>query len=333
MAHDLTQREDGTTEFFSAVTRGWHNLGQLTDRQLTAAEAIKEAQLDWEVEQVPVYHQVEGELEALEDQYLVRRKDNHRALKVMSNKYQLIQNAETFAFADEIIGSGQAVWDTAGSIAGGRVVFMQVELPGHLFLKSNPDDKTVKKILFLNSHDGSKALTGMITPVRVVCQNTLNAALANHSNQFKVYHRKNFQAKKSEAAKILELASAYYDDLQTVMDSLAEQQVTKSYVDGFVTALFPSAKEGEELATRTENRRQQIADLFSTGRGNNGENKWDLYNAVTEYVDHHSVGRLTGTRQNRSDAFVNVESEARFERAILGSGAGLKQRALDLLLN
>lgn len=331
MAHDLTQREDGSTEFFSAVTRGWHNLGQLTDRQLTAAEALKEAQLDWEVEQVPVYHQVEGELEALEDQYLVRRKDNNRALKVMSNKYQLIQNAETFAFADDIIGSGQAVWDTAGSIAGGRVVFMQVELPGHLFLKSNPDDKTVKKVLFLNSHDGSKALTGMITPVRVVCQNTLNAALADHSNQFKVYHRKNFQAKKQEAAKILELATAYYDDLQVVMDTLAEQQVAKSFVDGFVGALFPSSK--EEVATRTENRRQQIADLFSTGKGNNGETKWDLFNAVTEYVDHHSVGRMTGTRQNRSDAFVDVESEARFERSLLGSGAGLKQRALDLLLN
>lgn len=331
MAHELTLREDGTTEFFSAVTRGWHELGQLTDRQLTAAEAIKAAQLDWEVEQVPVYHQIDGELEALDDQYLVRRKDNNRPLSVMSNKYQLIQNAETFAFADEIIGSGQAVWDTAGSIRGGRVVFMQVELPGHLFLKSNPDDKTVKKVLFFNSHDGSKALTGMITPVRVVCQNTLNAALADHSNQFKVYHRKNFQSKKSEAAKILELASAYYDDLQTVMDSLADQQVTKTYVDGFVNTLFPSSK--EEVATRTENRRQQIVDLFSNGRGNNGENKWDLYNAVTEYVDHHSVGRLTGTRQSRSDEFVNVESEARFERALLGSGAGLKQRALDLLLN
>lgn len=331
MAHNLTQREDGTTEFFSAVTRGWHDLGQLTDKQVTAAEAIKVSQLDWEVEQVPVYHTWNGELEALEDQYLVRRKDNGRALKVMSNKYQVIQNSETFAFADEIIGSGQAVWDTAGSIAGGRVVFMQVELPGHLFLKSNPDDKTVKKVLFLNSHDGSKALTGMITPVRVVCQNTLNAALSEHSNCFKIYHRKNFQSKKDEAAKILGLASAYYDDLQIVMDTLAEQEVTKSYVDGFVSTLFPSSK--DEVATRTENRRQQIVDLFSNGRGNNGENKWDLYNAVTEYVDHHSAGRMTSTRQGRSDALVNVESEARFERAILGSGAVLKQRALDLLLN
>ena len=330
MAHDLTQNEKGETEFFSAVTRGWHNLGQLTDRQLTAEEAIKEARLDWEVEQVPVYHQADGEMIEVPDQYCVRRTDNNRVMSVMSKRYQMIQNHETFSFADDIVGSGKAIWDTAGSIAGGRVVFMQVELEGRLFLKSNPDDQTVKKVLFINSHDGSKALMGMITPVRVVCQNTLNAALGSKSNQFKIYHRKNFQSKKDEAAKILGLASAFYDDLQTVMDTLAEQQVTKTYVEGFVNALMPATK--EEVSTRTENRRNQITSLFSTGRGNNGETKWDLFNAVTEYVDHHSNGRVTESRMDRSEALADIESEARFERSILGSGAGLKQKALSLLI-
>jgi len=330
MAHDLTQNEKGETEFFSAVTKGWHRLGQTSDRQLTAEEAIKEARLDWEVEQVPVYHQAGDEMLEVPDQYCVRRTDNNRVMSVMSKRYQMIQNHETFSFADEIIGSGRAVWDTAGSIAGGRVVFMQVELEGRLFLKSNPDDQTVKKVLFINSHDGSKALMGMITPVRVVCQNTLNAALGSKSNQFKIYHRKNFQSKKDEAAKILGLASAFYDDLQTVMDTLAEQQVSKTYVEGFVNSLMPATK--DEVSTRTENRRNQITSLFSTGRGNNGETKWDLFNAVTEYVDHHSVGRVTESRMDRSEALADIEQEARFERSILGSGAGLKQKALELLI-
>jgi len=330
MAHDLTTNEKGETEFFSAVTRGWHQLGQLTDRQLTAEEAIKEARLDWEVEQVPVYHQANDEMIEVPDQYCVRRTDNNRVMSVMSKRYQMIQNHETFSFADEIIGAGQAKWDTAGSIAGGRVVFMQVELEGRLFLKSNPDDQTVKKVLFINSHDGSKALMGMITPVRVVCQNTLNAALGQKSNQFKIYHRKNFQSKKDEAAKILGLASAFYDDLQTVMDTLAEQQVTKSYVEGFVNALMPSSK--DEISTRTENRRSQITSLFSTGKGNRGETKWDLFNAVTEYVDHHSNGRVTESRMDRSEALADIEAESRFERSILGSGATLKNKALELLI-
>jgi phage/plasmid-like protein (TIGR03299 family) len=331
MAHELTQNEKGETEFFSAVTRCWHQLGQLTDRQLTAEEAIKEARLDWEVEQVPVYHQAEGELQEIPDQFLVRRKDNLRPLSIMTKKYQVIQNHETFSFADEIIGTGQAVWDTAGSINGGRVVFMQVELEGHLFLKSNPDDKTVKKVLFVNSHDGSKALMGMVTPIRVCCKNTMGQALKNNTNQFKIYHRKNFQSKKDEAAKILGLASAYFDDLQFVMDSLAEQQVTKSYAEGFVNALIPSNK--DDVSTRTENRRGVITNLFYNGKGNNGETKWDLYNAVTEYVDHHSNGRVTGTRLDRSEAMADIEQETRFERSILGSGATMKQKAMDLLLN
>jgi len=127
------------------------------------------------------------------------------------------------------------------------------------------------------------------------------------------------------------LAYAYYDDLQLVMDQLAEQQVTKTYVEGFVNALIPSVK--EEVSTRTENRRSQITDLFATGKGNNGETKWDLFNAVTEYVDHHSVGRLTNSRMERSEALADIEMEARFERSLLGSGATLKQKALNLLLN
>ena len=331
MAHNLTQNEKGETEFFSAVTRCWHQLGQLSDCQLTAEEAIKEARLDWEVEQVPVYHQSEGELIEIPDQFCVRRKDNNRSLSVMSKRYQMIQNHETFSFADDIIGSGQAKWDTAGSINGGRVVFMQVELEGHLFLKSNPDDKTVKKVLFVNSHDGSKALMGMVTPIRVCCQNTMGQALKNNTNQFKIYHRKNFQSRKEEAAKVLGLASAYFDDLQMVMDTLAEQQVTKSYVEGFINALVPSSK--DEVSTRTENRRNQITHLFSNGRGNNGETKWDLYNAVTEYVDHQSNGRVTESRMERSEALADIEQETRFERSILGSGATMKQKAMDLLLN
>lgn len=328
MAHDLTET-NGKTEFFSAVTKGWHGQGQLTDKLQSTEGAMQESGLGWEVEQVPLYHQAGDEMLEIPNQYCIRRKDNHRVMSTMSKSYQVIQNRETFAFADSIIGEGQAYWDTAGSIGGGRIVFMQVELPGRLFLKSNPDDQTVKKVLFVNSHDGSKALMGMITPVRVVCQNTLNAALGDKSNQFKIYHRKNYASKKDEAAKILGLANAFYDDLQTVMNVLAEQQVNASYVEGFVNALMPASK--EEVSTRTENRRNQITHLFSNGRGNKGETKWDLFNAVTEYVDHHANGRVTESRMDRSEALADIEAEARFERSILGSGATLKQKALVLL--
>ena len=333
MAHQLTQREDGSTEFFSGSNQvAWHGLGKVVEGLATAKEAIKHAQIGWGVEQVPVYMDSEqGQIE-IPGHYAVRRTDNFQALSIMSSRYTPIQNTEAFEFFDSVIGSGQAVWDTAGSLKGGARVFMQAILPGKLFLRSNPNDTTEKRIMFMTSHDGSSALTGLITPVRVVCQNTMNAALKNCSNQFKIYHRKNYQAKANEAAKVLELSSAYFDDLQHVMNVLAEQEVTKTYVDGFVNALIPTRKEEEEVATRTENRRNEIVSLFKEGTGNNGKTRYDLYNAVTEYVDHRQNGRVTMARIEKSAPLANVEAEQRFERALFGAGASMKQRALDLLL-
>ena len=338
MSHDLTLREDGRTEFFSAITKGWHELGQLADKKLTAMEAMEMSLLNWPLEKVPVMHEVQTPTgvahRQIPDKFLMRRGDNQFPLGVVSSSYESIDNLQTFSFIDEMIGTGRACWDTAGSLAGGRVVFMQIELEGNLFLKSRPDDKTLKKVLFFTSHDGSKAFTGMVTPIRVVCQNTLNAALGNHSNCFKIKHTKNWEDRKSQAAKILGLTDSYFDDLQAVMDTLESKPVDSGYLEGFVNALFPSDKVGEEVAKRTETRREEITDLFYNGQGNLGKTRWDLWNATTEYVDHHALGRMTKSRTKKSD--VDEDSllqEARFERSIFGSGAALKQKSLDLLLS
>lgn len=336
MAHNLTIQEDGTVEFFSAVTKGWHQLGQTSERKLTWEEAMEESKTGWEVEKVPVLHQgANGELLTVPNQVVVRRTDNFNSLGVVSNTYQTIQNSETFEFVNEIVGEGQACWDTAGSIDGGRIVFMQVELEGNLFLNANPDDKTLKKVLFINSHDGSKAFMGMITPIRVVCQNTLNAALGNHKNQFKIYHRKNYQSKKQEAQKILGLASAYYDDLQTIMNTLAETPVSHSYIQGFLNTLIPALPDAStgKIPSRTQNRKDDIENLIINGKGNSGRTKWDIWNGVTEYVDYQGGSRIVGKKDMNSDDLMEAYASQRFERAILGTGAVLKQKAMDLLLN
>ena len=336
MAHNLTIQEDGTVEFFSAVTKGWHQLGQTSERKLTWEEAMEESKTGWGVEKVPVLHRGIGDQLLTDPNHVViRRTDNLRSLGVVSPTYQDISNLEQYRFVDELVGEGQACWDTAGSIDGGRIVFMQVELEGNLFLNSNPDDKTLKKVLFINSHDGSKPFMGMVTPIRVVCQNTLNAALGNHKNQFKIYHRKNYQSKKQEAQKILGLASAYYDDLQTVMNTLAETPVTRTYIDGFLNALIPALPDAAtgKIPSRTQNRRDDIHNLIVNGKGNSGRTKWDIWNGVTEYVDYKGGSRILGKKDMDSADLMEAYSSQRFERAILGTGAVLKQKAMDLLLN
>lgn len=334
MAHELTQHADGKVEFVSGRNiTAWHKLGTVVEGLMTATECIEKANLNWDVEQVPVLMSGEGEdLLEISGYYAVRRKDNMEPLSIMSARYTPINNGDAFNFFDKVIGEGKASWETAGSIAGGRKVFMQATLPGNLFLRSNPDDVTEKRILFLTSHDGSTALTGLITPIRVVCQNTLNAALRNCSNVFKVFHRKNYEAKVSEAAKVLEFSTAYFDNLQFVMDALADKKVDGKYVTSFLEKIVPSTKEDDEESTRTKNRRQAITNLFTDGTGNKGDTRWDLFNAVTEFVDHHQHGRVTMSRLEKATPDANIKEEQRFERSLFGAGSVMKQKAMDILM-
>jgi phage/plasmid-like protein (TIGR03299 family) len=336
MAHNLTLRADGRTEFASALTKGWHDLGQLHDRLMTEKEALTISLCDWLVKKTPVtydfFNPVTGEMEQrfVDNKSVVVREDNGLALGVVNDTHMDIQNHELAEFVSEVCGQGKAMWDTMGSLGGGKVVFMQVEVEGHLFLKSRPDDKTVKKILFFSSHDGSKAFTGMITPIRVVCQNTLNAALGKHTNAFKIKHTKNWKNKKEHAAKILGFSDAFFDDLQIVMDVLDSKEVDKTYLRGFTEALFPADE--KDIPKQTITRRETVSDLFYNGMGNLGKTRWDLWNAVTEYTDHHANSRIRTSRYEDGKSDEIVERDARFERNMFGSGAALKQQSLNLLL-
>ena len=151
---------NGQAEMFSGNNIiPWHKQGTVVEGLLTAAEAIEAAHLDWEVEKVPLYY---GESKAEYPKMVcVRRTDNNVPLSITNNTYTLIQNKEAFVFFDEIIGSVQAVYDTAGSIKNGAVVWLQASVPGNLFVKSRPDDTVEKRILFITSHNREFALTAM----------------------------------------------------------------------------------------------------------------------------------------------------------------------------
>lgn len=331
MAHNLTET-NGVVEFVSGRNKvAWHGLGQVVEGLMTSQEAIEKASLNWAVEGVPCCMETPEGLQFVENHTIIRRADTLKPFAVMSDSYRIIQNSEAFEFADSIVKEEGAYYDTAGSIDGGAKVFMTMLLPSKLYV--NGDDTIEKYLLLTNSHNGTSALMAMITPVRVVCQNTLNAALRNNTNMFKVRHTKNFMDKAKEGARVLGLANAYYDDLQFALDSLAKEEVSKSYVEQFINTLVPSDEEKDKVAKQTTTKRDIITDLFYNGTGNNGRTKWDLFNAVTEYVDHRSRGRETTVSKYRSDIDANISDEQRFKRAMFGQGSRLKQEAFDLLLN
>lgn len=330
MSANVTVNDEGQAEMFSGQNIvPWHGLGTVVDGLLTSEDALEAAHLDWEVEKRPLSYPMDdkGEvrMEEISDFKAIVRKDNDVHLGIVKGRYNIIQNAEAFNFFDEVIGLDEAVFDTAGSLHGGKIIWLMAKLSGNLFIDSNPEDITEKNVLLVKSHDSTHSLTMQIVPTRVVCSNTLSVALKNCSNQIKVRHTKNYEKKIELAKETLGLANAYYDNLQGLMNELADTEMSSKEMNVFTERLFPAEeKEGKE-PTRTIGIREKVQELFVVGKGNKGETRWDAINAVTEYVDFHR-----GTRSSDKNA---NKAAARFESGLLGSGVAIKQRAMNLLLN
>lgn len=316
MSHDLTIT-NGKAEMFSGQNIvPWHKLGKVVPGLLTAVEAIKAASLDWQVKLENLKHEGQDT-----DYHKVIRTDKNKLLSIVGSRYVPIQNEDSFNFFDEVVGSGQAVYDTAGSLNEGKKVWIMAKLKGQLFIDSRPNDKIDKNVLLVTSHDGSSSLSMQIVGTRVVCANTLSVALGEATNKINIRHTKNYQDKKDTAMRALKLCNAYFADLQGVLNVLNSQEMSLDGMNSFAEKLVPMPATKTEDSTRTLNIRNEIVTLFSRGKGNLGKTRWDALNAVTEYVDHTRSTRTKGQEEN----------EGRFTSSMLGSGANLKDKAFQLL--
>lgn len=324
MAHEI-ETVNGQARMVYAGEVPWHGLGQQVEKEITAAAAIKLAGLDWKLEKQPIYLKSKVEIdnipvvgELIPNQLAIVRPEDKQIMGVVTNAYELIQNSECFDFMDGIIGEGQAVYHTAGSLFGGRIIFLTVKLP---YDATVGPDKIQKYILLSSSHDGSQALSVRWTPVRTVCANTLEFAKSNCSQTFKIRHRRNYREKVAEARRVLQLTDAYYAQMEKEFNKLLDTQFTNGQMIEFTEKLLPT--EGN-VSTQTKNKRNRLVELFHTGKGNAAvaNTRWAAYNSVTEYVDHVAKFR---TREGVS------ENEAHMNGVFFGSGSELKQKALQLL--
>jgi phage/plasmid-like protein (TIGR03299 family) len=245
--------------------------------------------------------------------------DNGVPLSIMRDTYHPIQNGEAFEFFDAVVGDGQAVYDTAGALHGGRRVWIMARLPRPLFIEG---DQLERNILLVTSHDGSSTLKMMHVTTRVVCQNTLSIALSNAQHSISILHRGNYKERVAQAQRALKISYGYFDQLGLLIADLAKTPFTRDEMQGFTERLLPI--EDGQKSPRTEKSRGEIAGLFRSGTGNSGRTKWDALNAVTEFVDHR---RTYGKTQQGGS------QETRFASTLFGSGAEIKSRAVDLLTN
>ena len=197
----------------------WHGLGKRVNEALNSKEALTAAGLEWSVIQEPIYTETKELIEG----YKANVRDTDRqVLGVVTDRYKIVQNQEAFAFTDELLGEGVR-YETAGSLQGGRKVWLLAHLP-HEYIISG--ERISPYLVFFNSHDGSGAIKAAITPIRVVCQNTLNLALSTAKRSWSMIHTGDIKGKMQEAKDTLFMAEKYMDSLGKEFETLRRKKLT-----------------------------------------------------------------------------------------------------------
>ena len=273
----------------------WHGLGKVIDEAPTSADAIKLAGLDWTVETKPVF--TDSGI-AIPGYYANMRSSDNSVLGIVGDRYQVVQNSEAFSFTDSLIEEGDVRYETAGSLRDGKTVWMLAKMPEQKIL----DDKFDPYICFTNSHDGTGAIKICMTPIRVVCNNTLNLALRNAKRTWSAKHTGSISTKLDEAKETLGLANKYMEELNNTAEELAYENIDEEYLNKFLSELFPvSASDSELKKSRAEDAKANFMVAYympdiSQYRGT----KYGLVNAITDMVDHAAPVRNTKDYQSNN---------------------------------
>ena len=302
MAHELETQND-VASFASFREPAWHNLGTVFDTEKNTSEMLVAANLNnWNVR----LEDLEIPSNLVSDksyQYVVRTNPTDKSqtdvLGIVGERYVPLQNEDLFSFGDNILDGGGR-WETAGSIRGGRVVFGSLALERETVLDPNGVADVVKTYLLINtSHDGSIAIQASITPVRVVCANTLNVALNRTKKKdgvkqsFKIRHTQTANGKVQIARQTLGLANAYMDEFDKMAHAMIAKEISAQDFNNIILAAYPKPdKDTKGAIKKWENKVDTINDIY-TGEFNGmiAGNAWGAFNALTERLDWYRSAR------------------------------------------
>lgn len=272
----------------------WHGLGEIVEGTLCSAEAIEKAGLNWTVESKPIY--TEGGIVIPNHKANVRDTDN-KVLGIVSDRYQIVQNKDAFDFTDSLIGEG-CQYETAGSLMGGKKIFLLAKMPEKKILEEDFDPY----LCFTNSHDGYGAIKAIMTPVRVVCQNTLSLALSKATRSWSTKHIGNLESKLAEARHTLQLANEYMDELAVAADKLAHTKITDEEVEKILSELFPINEEDSDRRKHNiqEVKNQFMVCMFAPDILKYKNTAYGMVNAASDFATHIAPKRPTGSYQENN---------------------------------
>ena len=288
----------------------WHGLGIKVQEAPTSNDALILAGLDWHVVQEPVYT---GQDELVQGYKANVRDSDRKVLGVVTDRYKIVQNEEAFSFTDALLGEGVR-YETAGSLQGGKSVWLLAHLP-HEYIISG--ERISPYLLFSNTHDGSGAVKVAITPIRVVCCNTLNLALQTAKRSWSMNHTGNVKDKMEEAKNTLFLADRYMEELGKEFENLRKITLSDKKVMDYIEILLPIEDGATPQQFRNMKRLQEdmkmryfdAPDLKDVGK-----NAYRFINAVSDFATH--ADPLRRTRNYKENMFAKtVDGNPLIDRA------------------
>ena len=288
----------------------WHGLGIKVQEAPTSKDALILSGLDWHVVQEPVYT---GQNELVQGYKANVRDSDRKVLGVVTDRYKIVQNEEAFSFTDALLGEGVR-YETAGSLQGGKSVWLLAHLP-HEYIISG--ERISPYLLFSNTHDGSGAVKVAITPIRVVCCNTLNLALQTAKRSWSMNHTGNVKDKMEEAKNTLFLADHYMEELGKEFENLRKITLSDKKVMDYIEILLPIEDGATPQQFRNMKRLQEdmkmryfdAPDLKDVGK-----NAYRFINAVSDFATH--ADPLRRTKNYKENVFAKtVDGNPLIDRA------------------
>ena len=274
---------------FYTREKPWHGLGTKVEEAPTSTDALRLAGLDWQVIQEPIYTDTGERISG----YKANVRDSDRkVLGVVTDRYKIIQNQEAFAFTDALLGEGVR-YETAGALQEGKKVWLLARLPREYIISG---ERISPYLVFSNTHDGSGAVKVALTPIRVVCNNTLNLALNTASRSWSMIHTGNIKNKVWEAKNTLFMAEEYMEKLGKEFENLRKQKLSDQQVKEYIELLLPVEKNATTMQSKNimklrndmRSRYYDAPDLKDVGN-----NAYRFINAVSDFATHSQPLRRT----------------------------------------
>lgn len=263
------------------LTLPWQNAGIDVEQLLTARNILQAAHLDYPVIKKPRVGILEPRFG--NGDWIIVRKDNGVVLSAVDSKYEPVQNRDAFTFFDTLVKEKKATYLAAGQIGDGQHAWILASLPG--FIAVHRNDLVIKGLLPTNSFVTNGGVRAKVTPIRVVCNNTLS--VSQNAGKSTIHSTRDSDANKEQADALLRDTSRLFKKIDNSFNRMAEKKITQNELQNYVMTLT-SEKYGGDNITKLEEMRDKVIELYESGNGANLSRGtlWGAFNSVSEYTDH-----------------------------------------------